>query len=96
MGEVEDLQAEAEALGVKVDGRWGVDRLRSEMEAAQPEGGDGDGDLDVGVGDDLAGGDSADLDGVLVESDGDGADSTPAAHRAGGYVNHGDGWVLEE
>ena len=35
--ELEVLQAEAEALGIKVDGRWGVDRLRSEIEAAQPD-----------------------------------------------------------
>ena len=35
--ELATLRAEAEAAGVKVDGRWGVDRLRSELEAAQPD-----------------------------------------------------------
>lgn len=32
-----DLRAEAEAAGVKVDGRWGVDRLREEIAAAGAE-----------------------------------------------------------
>ena len=32
--ELEQLRAEAEAAGVKVDGRWGADRLREEIEAA--------------------------------------------------------------
>jgi hypothetical protein len=30
-----DLRAQAEALGVKVDGRWGADRLRQEIEDAE-------------------------------------------------------------
>jgi hypothetical protein len=33
-GELEALRAEAEALGVKVDKRWGADRLRAEIDAA--------------------------------------------------------------
>ena len=32
--ELAQLRAEAEAAGVKVDGRWGADRLREEIEAA--------------------------------------------------------------
>lgn len=32
--ERERLRAEAEQLGVEVDGRWGADRLRAEMAAA--------------------------------------------------------------
>lgn len=35
--ELEQLQAEAEVAGVKVDGRWGVDRLREEIDAAADE-----------------------------------------------------------
>lgn len=34
--ELAALRAEAEAAGVKIDGRWGADRLRSEIESAQP------------------------------------------------------------
>ena len=33
--ELVDLRAEAEAAGVKVDGRWGADRLREEIAAAK-------------------------------------------------------------
>lgn len=33
--DVDALRAEAEALGVKVDGRWGYDRLRDEIDAAK-------------------------------------------------------------
>jgi len=33
--ELEELRAEAEAAGVKVDGRWGADRLREEIAAAE-------------------------------------------------------------
>jgi hypothetical protein len=36
--ELDQLRAEAEAAGVKVDGRWGVDRLREEIAAAQETG----------------------------------------------------------
>jgi outer membrane murein-binding lipoprotein Lpp len=36
--ELEQLRAEAEAIGVKVDKRWGADRLRSEIDAARTEG----------------------------------------------------------
>lgn len=32
--ELAQLQAEAEALGIKVDGRWGAERLRTEIEVA--------------------------------------------------------------
>ena len=32
--DLDALRAEAEAAGVKVDGRWGADRLREEIEAA--------------------------------------------------------------
>lgn len=35
MDELDTLRAEAAALGVKVDGRWGVDRLRAEVSAAR-------------------------------------------------------------
>jgi hypothetical protein len=31
--DLDALRAQAEALGVKVDGRWGVDRLREEIAA---------------------------------------------------------------
>jgi hypothetical protein len=37
MTELEDLQAEAEALGVKVDGRWGAERLQTEIDLAEVE-----------------------------------------------------------
>lgn len=33
--ELEELKAQAEELGLKVDGRWGAERLRAEIEAAQ-------------------------------------------------------------
>lgn len=33
--DVEQLRAEAEALGVRVDRRWGAERLRAEIEQAQ-------------------------------------------------------------
>jgi hypothetical protein len=36
--ELEQLRAEAEALGVKVDKRWGADRLRAEIAAARAQG----------------------------------------------------------
>jgi len=32
---VEELKSQAEALGIKVDGRWSEDRLREEIEAVQ-------------------------------------------------------------
>lgn len=32
---IDDLRAQAAALGLKVDGRWSVDRLASEIEKAQ-------------------------------------------------------------
>lgn len=32
-----ELRAQAEALGVKVDGRWGLDRLHAEIAAASEE-----------------------------------------------------------
>lgn len=35
--ELAQLRAEAEAAGVKVDGRWGADRLREEIAAAKAE-----------------------------------------------------------
>jgi sRNA-binding protein len=35
--ELEQLRAEAEALGVKVDKRWGADRLRAEIAAARAQ-----------------------------------------------------------
>jgi hypothetical protein len=35
MTELEDLQREAEAVGVKVDGRWGVERLQAEIDLAK-------------------------------------------------------------
>ena len=39
--DLDELRAEAEALGVKVDGRWGVDRLREEIAAYDDKKGDG-------------------------------------------------------
>ena len=41
--ELEELRAEAESLGVAVDGRWGADRLRDEIAAAKADD-DDDGD----------------------------------------------------
>lgn len=79
--EIEELRAQAEALGVTVDGRWGTDRLRSEIEAAQPDPADDEPADDDATGDEPA--------------DDDATDDEPAAYRAGGYVNSGDGWVLE-
>lgn len=38
--ELDELRAEAEELGVTVDGRWGVDRLREEIAAAKADDGD--------------------------------------------------------
>lgn len=35
--ELEGLRAEAEAAGVKVDGRWGADRLREEIDQRRSE-----------------------------------------------------------
>ncbi len=39
--ELDELRAEAEELGVAVDGRWGVDRLRDEIDAAKADNDDG-------------------------------------------------------
>ena len=33
---IDSLRAEAERLGVSVDGRWGVTRLRHEIDQATP------------------------------------------------------------
>jgi len=33
--ELEELRGRAEALGIEVDGRWGVQRLRGEIEATE-------------------------------------------------------------
>jgi len=33
--DLDELRAQAEAAGVKVDGRWGAERLKSEIEAAE-------------------------------------------------------------
>ncbi len=38
--ELDELRAEAELLGVGVDRRWGVDRLRDEIAAAKADDGD--------------------------------------------------------
>jgi hypothetical protein len=35
--DLDELRAEAEAAGVKVDGRWGAERLREEIDAAKAE-----------------------------------------------------------
>jgi hypothetical protein len=111
MDELDTLRAEAAALGVKVDGRWGVDRLRAEVSAAQSEEGDEEGSDDDGLdveldGDDLADGGDADRDDELGEPDATDdeladeleADDEPQHVRAGGYIDRGDGrgWVLEE
>ena len=40
--DLDDLRAQAEGLGVKVDGRWGEQRLRDEIAAHEPEGDDKD------------------------------------------------------
>lgn len=34
-GDIDALRAEAEKAGVKVDGRWGADKLREEIAAAK-------------------------------------------------------------
>ncbi len=44
--DIDELRARAEALGVKVDRRWGVDRLKAAIADAQP--------VDELAGDDLA------------------------------------------
>lgn len=36
VSELDALRAKAEAMGVKVDGRWGADRLREAIAAAAP------------------------------------------------------------
>lgn len=38
--ELDELRAEAEELGVNVDGRWGVDRLREEIGKALDDDGE--------------------------------------------------------
>jgi hypothetical protein len=35
--DADSLTARAEAVGLKVDGRWGLDRLQAEVEAAEAE-----------------------------------------------------------
>lgn len=91
MQEVDELRAEAEARGVKVDGRWGVDRLRAEIEAAQPvdKPDEGEGQVDEPDEDESAE-DGSDEDGSTEDE--------PNVRRAGGHVDRGDGrgWVLEE
>jgi hypothetical protein len=83
--ELETLRAEAEALGIAVDGRWGEARLRDEIAAAQP-------DSPSSVASD---GDPPAPEGAPQAEDGE---SEPAVLRAGGHVDRGDGrgWMLEE
>jgi hypothetical protein len=38
VADLDELRAEAEALGVKVDGRWGEQRLRDEIAAYEDKG----------------------------------------------------------
>lgn len=82
--ELDDLRAEAEELGVKVDRRWGAERLREEIAAARRDDDepDDDGDLEVN-----------DLD-EPDESD----EHAPPVLRAGGHIDRGDGrgWVVEQ
>lgn len=98
MDELDALRAEAEALGIKVDGRWGVDRLRAEVSAARPA--EDDEPDDDEPGDDDQGDDELDADDELEESYSPVTSlepELPRPFRAGGHVNHGDGrgWVLE-
>jgi hypothetical protein len=88
--ELVGLQREAEALGIKVDGRWGVDRLRAEIDAAaadetdepEPEEAPADDEPDEAAADD--------------EPEPETDEST--ALRAGGHIDRGDGrgWMLEQ
>ena len=94
--ELATLRAEAEAAGVKVDGRWGVDRLRSELEAAQP-------DAEEDPSESMESEPEAESDAAGEEDPSESMESEPEAepdtvHRAGGWVDRGDGrgWVLEE
>jgi hypothetical protein len=81
--ELETLRAEAESLGVQVDGRWGEARLRDEIAAAQP-------DSPSSVSPDPPAGAPPAEDGEL--------EAEPAVLRAGGHVDRGDGrgWMPEE
>ena len=80
-----DLKAEAEELGIKVDGRWSDDRLQQEIdkvlagEAPQPFGGKGDHD-----GDGKAGGAAPALIPVMVKRDF--WDASGERHRKGTVV----------
>ncbi len=87
MDELDALRAEAAALGVKVDGRWGVDRLKAEVSAAQRSARMVRGAPDVV-------GPVVPLEATL----GDLEDDEPPYMRAGGHINRGDGlgWVVEE
>lgn len=83
MDELEELRGQAAALGVKVDGRWGVDRLHAEIQAVQPAPVDPE---------------QADVDELEVTNvEPVFAEGLPV-HRAGGHVDRGDGrgWVIEE
>lgn len=84
--ELEALRAEAEALGVTVDGRWGEARLREEIAAASSSTGD---EVEPEV-------EPADSDSGDVEESS--PESVDEYIRAGGHIDRGDGkgWMLEE
>jgi hypothetical protein len=80
---IDDLEARAERVGLKVDGRWGPDRLREEVEAAEAA---------AAVPPAEPG---APLDSDITDTEPDGSD---AGYRAGGHIDRGDGkgWMVEE
>lgn len=96
--ELADLRAEAQAAGIKVDGRWGVERLRAEIALVR-----GDTIHDVRVldepaaeGEQDAGPDSVEPEDEQPEDEPEEAETT--VHRAGGHIDRGDGrgWVIEQ
>jgi hypothetical protein len=98
--EHDKLRREAEDLGVEVDGRWGVDRLRAEIDAAKADPDPEDDDPNADPEDDAVFDEEREHPGTgeeMTPVEGDTLEPEPAqVHRAGGWVDYGDGrgWVL--
>jgi len=91
---IDDLETRAERVGLKVDGRWGVDRLREEVEVAEAAAAVPPAEP-VGSDVPLKDSDNTDTEPELDETS---LDEWVDAIRAGGHIDRGDGrgWMVEE
>jgi hypothetical protein len=81
---IDDLEARAEHVGLKVDGRWGPDRLREEVEAAEAAAAVPPAEPGAPI----------EEDSDITDTD----EAPDAGYRAGGHIDRGDGkgWMVEE